>query len=395
MTAARLNFTREEFASRIARTREAMAKAGIEMLIVSDPSNMNWLTGYDGWSSYVPQCVVLPIDKDPIWYGRKMDVPGARLTTWLAESQIHYYPESFIFSSVRHPYDHLTGVLQGLGYDRAKTIGVEMDNYFYSANQDVLLRTALGAEKFRDATGLVNWLRGVKSAQEIEYMRIAGRIVSKAHERMFEVCAPGVRKNEVAAELFHALTEGIDGYAGDYSAFMPIIPSGADCSAPHLTWDDKPMQKGEGTYFEFAGTYKRYHVPLCRTIFLGKPTQEFLDAEKATLEGMDIALEFVKPGNTCHDIATAWVGVLAKYGIEKTSRSGYAVGVSYPPDWGERTMSIRPGDMTVLKPGMTFHFMTGLWLEDMGFECTETLLVTETGYELLGNVPRKLFVKDC
>ena len=57
-------------------------------------------------------------------------------------------------------------------------------------------------------------------------------------------------------------------------------------------------------------------------------------------------------------------------------------------------MSLRSGDRTVLLPGMTFHFMTGLWLDDMGLEITESILITETGVECLANVPRQLFVKD-
>jgi ectoine hydrolase len=86
--------------------------------------------------------------------------------------------------------------------------------------------------------------------------------------------------------------------------------------------------------------------------------------------------------------------VTARHGIEKESRLGYPIGLSYPPDWGERTMSLRPGDRTELKPGMTFHFMTGLWLETMGLEITESILITETGVECLANVPRKLVAKD-
>lgn len=393
MTAARLNFSRAEYDERVRRTRAAMQASGIDLLIISDPSNMNWLTGYDGWSFYVPQCVVLPLDGEMFWFGRKMDAPGASLTCWLPDADITCYPESLVQAQDRHPYHFLLGLMSGRRVDRGR-IGVEMDNYYYSARQDRILRAALGNERFVDATGLVNRLRGIKSPQEIEYMRIAGRIVSKAHREIYDFVRPGVRKNEVAAELFHSLISGIDGHSGDYSAFMPIIPSGADCSAPHLTWDERPMQKDEGTFFEFAGVHKRYHVPLCRTIYLGKPTPAFLDAEKATLEGMEAGLELARPGTRCEEIAQAYFGVLGGYGIQKTSRAGYAVGLSYPPDWGERTLSIRPGDKTELKPGMTFHFMTGLWLEDMGFECTETVLITETGYELLGDVPRQLFVKD-
>jgi len=120
----------------------------------------------------------------------------------------------------------------------------------------------------------------------------------------------------------------------------------------------------------------------------------FLDAEQATLEGMEAGLAAARPGNTCEDIANGFFAVLAKYGILKDNRTGYGIGLSYPPDWGERTMSLRPGDKTVLQPGMTFHFMTGLWLEDMGLEITESILITETGVECLADVPRKLFVKD-
>ena len=61
MSDVQLNFSRSEYDERIAKTRHAMAQRGIDLLIVSDPSNMAWLTGYDGWSFYVHQCVLLPM----------------------------------------------------------------------------------------------------------------------------------------------------------------------------------------------------------------------------------------------------------------------------------------------------------------------------------------------
>jgi ectoine hydrolase len=105
-------------------------------------------------------------------------------------------------------------------------------------------------------------------------------------------------------------------------------------------------------------------------------------------------LEAARAGNTCEDIAIAFFGILQKYGIVKDNRAGYPIGLSYPPDWGERTCSLRPGDLTELKTGMTFHFMTGLWMENMGFEITESIVIGETGPECLANVPRKLIVKN-
>jgi hypothetical protein len=130
------------------------------------------------------------------------------------------------------------------------------------------------------------------------------------------------------------------------------------------------------------------------TVFLGKPPQAFLDAEQAVLEGMEAGLEAARAGNVCEDIANAFFAVLHKFGIVKNNRTGYPIGLSYPPDWGERTCSLRPGDVTELKPGMTFHFMTGLWMDDWGFELTESIAITDGPPEILADVPRKLVVKS-
>ncbi len=80
--------------------------------------------------------------------------------------------------------------------------------------------------------------------------------------------------------------------------------------------------------------------------------------------------------------------------IESRACCGYPVGLSYLPDWGECTISLRPEDETILEPGKTFHFMPGLWLNDWGLEITESILITDTGpAECFCNRPRKLFVK--
>lgn len=390
-----LHFTRDEFAQRISKTRAAMQARGLDLLIVTDPSNMNWLTGYDGWSFYVHQCVVLRLDGEPIWYGRGQDANGALRTCFMDPANIIGYPDHYVQSTERHPMDYLSGQLTDRRLD-CGTIGVEMDNYWFTAAAYASLQQHLPNAKFADATALVNWQRAVKSETELTYMRQAGRIVGRMHERIFEKVEPGLRKCDLVAEIYDAaLRYDADiGAGGDYPGLVPLLPSGADASAPHLTWDDQPMKSGMGTFFEIAGVVKRYHCPLSRTVFLGKPTQTFLDAEKAVLEGMEAGLEAAKEGNLCEDIAFAFFGVLKKYGITKDNRTGYPIGVSYPPDWGERTFSLRPGDKTVLRENMTLHFMTGLWMEDWGFEITESIRIGKSGPECLANVPRKMVVKD-
>lgn len=390
----RLAFARGEYDARIAKTRGAMQKAGIELLIVTDPTNMAWLTGYDGWSFYVHQCVLVPMTGEPVWYGRGQDANGAKRTTFVAHDNIVGYPDIYVQSPVRHPMDYLSAeVIAARGWDRL-AIGVELDNYYFSAAAYASLQKHLPNARWVDATALVNWQRAVKSPREIEYMRVAARIVEKMHARILDVVEPGMKKNELVAQIYDAGIIGADGFGGDYPAIVPLLPTGADAAAPHLTWDDSKFEKNAGTFFEIAGCYRRYHCPQSRTVYLGKPPKHFIEGEKAVVEGIEAGLAAAKPGNYCEDIANAFFAVLARSGIEKNSRCGYPIGASYPPDWGERTMSLRPGDRTVLEPGMTFHFMPGLWLDDWGLEITESILITETGVETFCNTPRKLFVKE-
>jgi ectoine hydrolase len=391
----KLHFSRDEYARRIAKTRQAMQAGSLELLIVSDPANMAWLTGYDGWSFYVHQCVLLGLEGNPVWFGRRQDVNGARLTCIMPEDDLLGYADHYVQSTERHPMDYLSTIIMRRGWQNV-SIGVEMDNYWFSAAAYASLQKHLPNARFQDTTALVNWQRALKSEQELNYMRTAARIVERMHQRIVDKVEPGMRKCDLVADIYDAALRYDEhiGAGGDYPAIVPLLPSGEDASAPHLTWDDEPMKKGEGTFFEIAGVYRRYHCPLSRSVFLGKPSQTYLDAEKAVLEGMDAGLEAAKPGNLCEDIANAFFSVLKKQGIEKDNRTGYSIGLSYPPDWGEHTMSLRRGDKSVLEENMTFHFMTGLWMQDWGFEITESIVIGKTGPECLAKVPRQLTIKN-
>lgn len=393
MSAGPAPFEQSEYDRRLALTRSAMAAVGLDVLFVTDPSNQAWLTGYDGWSFYVHQGVILTMEGAPVWWGRHMDSIGAGRTCWMSRDNIRGYSDDFVQSSERHPMQDLAGHILELGLGGAR-IGVEMDNYYYSAKAHDVLVGELPQARFTDATALVNWQRLIKSQAEIGFIRNAARISEKVIQTAIERAEPGLRKNELVADIFHAGITGVGDIWGDYPAIVPLTPSGLDATAAHLTWNGDPMRSGEATFFELSGCYRRYHAPLCRTVFLGNPPQEMLEAEAAQLEGIEAGLDAARAGNRTCDIANAFIGVLKKHGIHREGRCGYPIGLSYPPDWGERTASIRAADTTVLQPGMTFHFMPALWMDSWGLETTETILIREDGpAEPLCNVARKLFVK--
>ena len=387
-------FSPSEYERRLAKTRGAMAEAGLDVLIATDPSNQAWLTGYDGWSFYVHQAVIVPLEGKPFWWGRRQDANGAVRTVDRSKTDVEFYTDDYVQSTERHPMQDLSAKLAARGL-ASGTIGVEMDNYYFSAKAYTTLLTSLPDAKIMDATALVNWQRAIKSHEELEFMRKAARISDKIIRFALDRAEPGVRKNELAAEIYAAGISGVEDIWGDYPAIVPLMPSGSDAAAPHLTWNGDEMKTGEATFFELAGCYRRYHVPLSRTVFLGTPPDHIKRGEEAVVEGLEAGLQAARAGNRTCDIANALGDAMDRAGIERGARCGYSIGLSYPPDWGERTMSLRPEDQTILQPGMTFHFMPGLWMDNWGLEITESILITDDGLaSTFCNIERKLFIKD-
>lgn len=387
-----MNFAAAEYEARMRRARERMAQAGIDVLVVVDPANMYYLSGYDAWSFYTPQALVLALDAEPLLFTRGIDTPGAQITTRLSTDQVVGFADDYVQQGDRHPFDLLASELAAR-FPPGGAIGLERDAYYFSPRAEQALRDGLPGSRFVDSRELVNWVRAVKSSAEIEAMRCAGRIMERVMSVAIEAIEPGVRQCDAVGQITRAQAEGLDDFGGDYTAIVPMLPTGSGTTTPHLTWTDAPFVTGEATVLELAAAYRHYHCPMARTVFLGTPPAELHRLSEVVIEGLGAALDAVSPGVTCEAVEAAWRSSISRRGFEKPSRIGYSVGIGYPPDWGEHTMSLRPGDRTVLEPGMTFHMILGMWLGETGLELSEAFQVTESGAECFTSFPRELWVK--
>lgn len=216
-----LSFCYQEFEHRIDITRRETEARGLLLLIISDRSNMNWLTGYDGWSFYVHQCVILGPIGDPIWFGREQDGAGAQRTVFMQDVNIIGYPGHYSRSIERHLMQYLAAQIKSLAL-YAKSIRVEMDNYWFSAAAYEALHKDLPNSTLQRCTSLVRWQRVVKSLAELAYMRQAGRIVG----RMLERAQVWPRKCVLVADIYNAALrfDPEIGSSGDYPALVPLLP---------------------------------------------------------------------------------------------------------------------------------------------------------------------------
>lgn len=175
-------FEDAEFAARVARAKTKMEEIGVDVLLVASPANQFWLTGYDGWSFYTPQMVVVAADlEQPLWVGRAMDAVGAKFTVFMSHEHIIPYGDEYVASDERHPMEFLVEILKSRGWG-ARRIGVEMDDYYYTARWHAILTAGLPDATFIDAFLAVNRARMKKSDREIDYLMQAGEIAGRARK---------------------------------------------------------------------------------------------------------------------------------------------------------------------------------------------------------------------
>ena len=383
-------FSLEEYRERLGALRRRMEGAGADVLLVTSPENLCYLSGYQTPGYYWYQTLIVPLDREPVFVVRINEASNVEPLSWVEDCRPYEDFEDWIA--------HTRDVLADLGLAGAR-IGLDYDSFFLRTRDEKRLVAALPAATFVDGAGLVEEGRLVKSPQELAYMRQAARAAEAGLRAGIEACRAGVTENDVAAEIHRAQILAGSEYTG-----LPIfIRTGARDAQTHATWARHPLEPGDSITMEMPGCINRYHAALYGQVFLGEPPDALLRGMEIGNAIMREAKAAIRPGVPAGDIHALVQGRLreaAGEAAQRNSRTAYSIGIAFAPDWGEgHILSMTQGETRPLEAGMTFHLLAGhVFLTGMERIkrscCSDTVLVTEDGCETLtGGVEHKVYVR--
>ncbi len=378
-------FPRSEYLQRLSVVKAEMARREVDVLVVRSTANITYLSGYTSKTGSMPQALIVSSrDAEPSFIVCRKDAPAAIHQMFIDRGRISGYPEALLADPEKDGWDAVIDLLLDSGFGR-KSIGIETRLFSTQTLQKFKARAP--EAKIVDFGNSVDWIRGVKSDLEIAYMRESAAITDAGMLRAKEVIRPGVTEAEAAAEIIATLIRGANGRPGtDLTHF--VLCNGPRTSTWHIRWAEDVFRQGSQVNLCFGGVRHGYVSPLMRTFSIGKPSDQLRRLHDGEVAGLEAALAAVKPGATCGDVAAAFNTTLRKYGFEKESRCGYALGI----EWVEPTASLKEGDATILQPNMTFDLMLGNWIDEgLGYVISETIRVTETGVETFSTLPREIF----
>ena len=378
-----LPFEVDEYRDRLANVRSAMADAGIDIALVTIPENIYYLTGYTTLGYYMFQVLVVPRDEEPLLLTYREELINIQQQSWVERYRTYDVGMSPVDAAVQalREFD-VTG----------KTISVEERGFFLPIGTYKRLVESVPGANWRDGSSLVEQSRLIKSPAELDYIRRAAVAAMAGMQAALDVAEPGRTENDVAAAVYRATLE----HGSEYPGSPPYVISGERSGLPHGTWAGRVLQDGDILFLEHSGCVRRYSAAMMRTGFLGSPPDCVRARAEAVLDGLQHAIDAIKPGALSGEVDDACRNAIKRHGFgDHTHETGYSIGVCYPPGWNEsHIMNLHPGDPTVLRPNMVFHLVPSLIVPELnghvGF--SETVRVTEAGCEVLTGsvVPREL-----
>jgi len=348
----------DESAPRIAALRRRMADLELDGLVVTAPENIRYLSGFSGSLAYllISQDAAEILGDSRYWLQMQAEAPA--------------------FTLVR------SGPSQGLWplvAQRVKALRVRragFESQHLTVDQHQRLEAALTPEtELTPTTRVVEGLRILKSAAEVELLRKVARIAGRAFDRVRPAIRPGLRERDVAFLLEQTFRElGADG-----PAFDTIVAAGERGALPHGRASDRVLERGDMVVVDFGASAGGYHSDTTRTVVIGEPTPEQRQVIEAVRQAQNESMALMKPGVAADEVDRRARESLAGDANAFQHGLGHGIGLMV-----HEQPFLSPSDQTPLQAGMVITNEPGIYRPGWGgVRLEEMVLVTDAGPEVI------------
>ena len=355
--------------SRLGRLRAALEQQQLDALIVTNSSNIRYLSGFTGSNGrIVVTATSATLVTDSRYTERAHDELASADASVGGEVQVEVAPGP--------GHDALQRLLT-----KSNAIGLEADDQSWS--QVSALQALFGAERIHATTGLVEALRELKNEAEIELMAQAAAIADHALGQVIASGVAGRSERELQRLLDHAaLSFGADG-----PSFDTIVASGPNASRPHHEAGDRVIEVGDLLIVDFGAEVGGYRSDMTRSFVIGEPTDQqrlMLDAvAQAQAAGVDrtaVGVSAADIDDACREVLRAHD--LGEYFVHGT---GHGVGLDIheaPSVSSTSTATLSAGHVITVEPGVYIPGIGGVRWED-------TVVITDHGTRTLTQSPKQ------
>ena len=389
-------FPPEEYATRRGKLRKALAADDIAAIYVTVPADITYLTGYDMIWYHLRNLTGLLVRAST---DDTLFIDGWPHTTIVSTTpeitDVVFYERGPVADVIALIVDRVAA--RGLAGARLAT-----QRWSYAPHGDVIDSLSDGLREagatVTDASFLIEEIRLIKSPLEIALMRRCATIADGAMIAARDAIRPGILETEIEGILIGAMMAS----GGGYPALRSMIGSGPRSGTHHAPAQARAVKAGDLVFIDFCASLHRYHINLNRTFSLGEPDPRWRDLMDRSAGCVDAVVAGISPGDSLYKVHAIADDYIDRNGLRPQCwyNGGYVLGIAVPPDWVgvHRTHPTPggPGDRP-LEPGMIFNLENHFdvwedWPGGSGAAYIESFLMTESGLEVMSELPRNLVV---
>lgn len=355
--------------TRLDALRRALPSPHADALLLTNPVNIGYVTGFTGSTAYalvsLEHAVLITDPRYTIRARRECPAFGV-----VEASGSGGYSEALSHVLTAHPE------LQKIGFEAGHATVAQWRK---------LEREHPAPIEWMPMEDMVEGLRAIKDASEIDAIRRAVSIAEDAFTQIRPLLKPGTRERDIALELDFAMRRaGAEGLA-----FETIVASGPQGAHPHHTPNERTLAQGDFVTIDWGASVGGYCSDITRTVAIGEASARQQEVYAAVLEAQKRAIDAIRPGKSGKEIDAAARDYLASQGLG--AAFGHGLGHALGRDVHDGPGLSSRFDTFILAPGMVQTVEPGVYLEGWGgIRIEEDVLVTENGCEVLTHLPNTL-----